>query len=507
MAAKSKEILISSDVFETRVAVLENRETVELYIERAESRSIAGNIYLGRVRDILPGMQAAFIDIGLEKNAFLYVEEVIGLEDVERPARKIEKVLKQGQALLVQVTKEPMGTKGARVTSQVTVPGRFLVLMPFTEFFGTSRRLDDEERARLKSIAGEIRPQGVGLIVRTAAEGATEAQLREDMEYLKRVWKSIENKRKRAQPPAALYIEADLAVKTVRDMFGEEFKQLVIDSKDTFDRVTDFLDKTAPALKGRVKLHKAAAPLFEKHGVEKAIQTALKRKVWLRSGGYLTIEHTEALTAIDVNTGKFVGKTSLEDTIFKTNIEATKEIVRQLRLRDIGGIIVIDFIDMTESSHREEVFRVFSEALEEDKTKTRVIEISRIGMVEMTRKNVTEGLLQFLEEPCPCCDGLGEVLSGTTLAIGAYREMTRLVSGNDDEAFIFFVSEPVYEFAQANSQYLRKVQRALGRAIFLAPEPDVVDYEVRVAEQGTKKEVRRLVRLYGPAAGAKPERS
>jgi ribonuclease G len=434
----TRDLMISVDDFETRAAVLEDRSLVEIYMERREAPSIVGNIYLGRVKDILPGMQAAFIDIGIGRNAFLYVDEIVyskGSEDEAVPP--IQHLLKPGQDILVQVIKEPMDAKGARVTTQITLPGRYLVLLPYSDFVGASRRLPDEERQRLKEVCEEIKPRGKGLIARTAAEGATLTELREDVKKLLLHWRKINRKVKGANPVQLIYQEPQLALRIVRDQFSDDFGRLIIDDKNDHESIIDFLKSIDPALSERVELYTDRLPLFDKYNINQDIENAMKRKVWLRSGGYISIDHTEALTAIDVNTGKYVGKTTLEQTIFKTNMEAAEEVVRQLRLRDIGGIIVIDFIDMQDQTNRDEVFRVLNAALAADRTKTRVIEISRLGLVEMTRKNVSQGLLEFQAELCPHCHGLGVVLSDTTIGAQVYRQIKKIAATHSAESFIF----------------------------------------------------------------------
>jgi ribonuclease G len=400
-----REMLISHDAHETRVAVLENRRLVELYIERPK-RSVVGNVYLGKVRDVLPGMQAAFVDIGLDKNAFLYVDEVVAPEDVKDvPRRDIQALLRPGQQIMVQVLKDPMGTKGARVTTELTFPGRFLVLMPFSSFVGISRKLADEERDRLHDIVAPLIEEGLGVIVRTAAAGASQRDLESDLEFLQRLWRRVKHQAHEGLAPEVVYTEMDLALRMVRDAFGDNYKRLVVDEKRLFEKVVSFLKKTSPDLVRRVALHKDRAPVFDTYELQPQIDLATVRNVPLPSGGHITIDKTEALTAIDVNTGSYVGRKNLEDTILRTNLEAAEEAVRQLRLRDIGGIIVIDFIDMESLLHRAEVSKCLADALERDRTKTRTTEISRLGLVEMTRKNVTDGLYGVLTAPCPTCRG------------------------------------------------------------------------------------------------------
>jgi ribonuclease E len=403
-----KTMLITEHGDRDQIAIVEGRELVEHFVTRVGSRSMVGNIYLGRVQNVLPGMEAAFVDVGRGRNAVLYAGEVSFDEEVEDEGRRIEQVLKQGQGVLVQVTKDPMGGKGARLTGQVSLPGRFLVYVPDGGASGLSRRLPDKERARLRDIMKRIRPSGEGVIVRTAAEGASEEELAADLERLKKGWDSIKRKSRRAKPPRELYEEPELTVRVIRDLFSPvEYKELVTDSKDVFERVTAYLSQIAPDLLERVRLYEGALPLMEEFHVAEQIHKALERKVWLPSGGYLIIDRTEAMTVIDVNTGKAVGKSNLEETVVGTNLEAAREIARQLRLRDIGGIIVIDFIDMLLQRNREQVIFALREALAQDKTRSQVFDITPLGLLEMTRKRVSAGLVESFSETCPTCEGRG----------------------------------------------------------------------------------------------------
>jgi ribonuclease E len=398
----------------TQIAVLEGRTLVEHYVAHGKGRSIAGNVYLGRVQNVLAGMEAAFVDIGRGRNAVLYAGEVnYSPEDLEGEAvPRIEKVLKPGQAVLVQVTKDPLGTKGARLTAQISLAGRYLVLAPEQQLSGISRRLAEDERSRLRQILREIRPNGHGVIVRTAAEGASAEALRRDLDNLLRTWEEIRRKAKSAKAPALLYSEPELVTRVVRDIFSGDFTKVVVDSPAIHEKLRRYLADTGPDLLDRLELYEGPLPLFEQYHVVEQIQKALERKVWLPSGGSIVIDRTEAMTVIDVNTGKFVGKGgSLEETVFKNNLEAAEEIARQLRLRDIGGIIVIDFIDMIQPQNREQVLRTLKRALARDKTRSQVFEVSPLGLVEMTRKKVSEGLLEAFSEPCPNCQGRGIVIT------------------------------------------------------------------------------------------------
>jgi ribonuclease E len=406
----------------TQIAVLEGRALMEHYVSRPQddATQIHGNIYLGRVQNVLPGMEAAFVDIGTPKNAVLYRGDVqYDPEDVvESGAPRIEQMLKARQTILCQVTKNPIGTKGARLTQEVSLPGRFVVLIPNSTTYGISKRLADDERKRLRRILDEVKPEGHGLIVRTAAENATPDELRRDVERLLRQWKEIDGLAKRSKAPALLYREPDLAVRIIREEFNREYRGVVIDDRVLYEEVHDYVSSLIPELEDRVEFFdpdEESLPLFERYHVHEQLHKALDRKVWLPSGGSLIIERTEALTVIDVNTGKNVGSSSLEETVFRNNLEAAEEIARQLRLRDIGGIIVIDFIDMEIKKNRDEVLRSFKAALARDKTRTQVFEISELGLVEMTRKRVSEGLVESFSIECPTCNGRGIMLDETLL--------------------------------------------------------------------------------------------
>ncbi|MDO8915684.1 MAG: Rne/Rng family ribonuclease [Coriobacteriia bacterium] len=490
-----REMLISHDPSETRVAVLEDGRLVEYYIERAK-RSVVGNVYLARVKDVLPGMQAAFVDIGLEKNAFLYVDEVVAPEGIEDlPRRDIQAMLKSGQQIMVQVLKDPMGTKGARVTTDMTLPGRFLVLMPFSDFVGISRKLPEPERERLHSIIDDRAPKGVGLIVRTAATGASEKDLLADLEFLQRLWKRVQHQALEALPPEVIYTEMDLALRFVRDVFGEDFRRLLVDDKGVFEKVVSFLKKTSPNLTRQVQLFREKVPLFDYFALNDQVATVLDRAVRLPSGGYIAIDQTEALTAIDVNTGKFTGRKSLEETILKTNLEAAEEVVRQLRLRDIGGIIVIDFIDMEDQFHRAEVFTRLTTAMERDRTKTRVMEISRLGLVEMTRKNVTDGLTDTLTDPCPTCHGQGRVLSESTRRIMAERRMREVLRGGKSAAYLFGLHPETYSIVNAPGQNVVASLRAeTKKQVAIVADPDCGPGDVRILIEGRAGTIERALR-------------
>lgn len=441
----NKELVINTTSHETRVALLEGGHIAELYIERERERGIVGNIYKGRVIRVLPGMQAAFVDIGLEKAAFLYVADVFDeIEQVERHIEgedlvagqaegelaqalpPIEDLLKEGQELLVQVAKEPIGTKGARITSHISLPGRHLVFMPTVDHVGISRRIESEpERERLRNIVEEIREPGTGFIVRTVSEGKSSEDLRQDMEFLVGLWKTISRGLDGISAPELIHSDLDVTSKVLRDILTEDVQRIVVDDLGEYNKILRFLRTFMPRLNYRVDLYQGEEPIFDAYGLEVEISRALGRKVWLKSGGSIIIEQTEALTAIDVNTGRYVGKHNLEDTILKTNLEALKEIAFQLRLRNIGGLIIIDFIDMEKEAHREKVHAALEEALKGDKNKTNILKISELGLVEMTRKRVRESIGRTLCEPCPYCEGKGYVKGKLTIIYEILRELHR----------------------------------------------------------------------------------
>jgi ribonuclease G len=440
LPAAKRELLVSVDVGERRVAILEDERVAEVYLERPERRSIAGNIYLGRVDNVLPGMEAAFVEIGLEKNGFLYVDEIVRPELEKGHGRKIQDLVSRGQSILVQAVKDPMKTKGARLTTQISLPGRFVVLVPQGEGLGVSRRLDDDERTRLKDILKRLDVKEGGVIVRTAAEGASEEDIERDLVFLQRLWRSIQAKAKNAKAPELIYQEAELPLRVVRDLFTGDFEKAYVDDERTHRRIVGYLKKTSPHMVERVIRYREKTPLMESFGVEEEIKSTIGRRVDLPSGGYLIFDYAEAFTVIDVNTGRFVGgrgKNSggrLEDTITKNNLEAVKEVVRQLRLRDIGGIIVIDFIDMANPKNRATVEEALRTELERDRTKTYVVEISPLGLVEMTRQNVTDGPREVMTRKCPTCGGDGIVYSEASAAIDVERRLRARAAGSRAQA-------------------------------------------------------------------------
>ena len=445
----NKKIIINEEAGETRIGILENDMLVELYVARRESMTMVGNVYKGRVSRVLPGMQAAFVDIGLERDAFLYVSDVydtmdeyerlmmgtgsgeVSDEQLLRTKPKntvsIEQLLVPGQTIVVQITKDPIGAKGARATSFISLAGRFLVLQPSMPHISISRRIEnEEERERLKELVGSLRPDGMGMIIRTLAVGKGEDEFRADIEFLVKLWQQIFKRSETAPAPSLIYREPDPILRTVRDFFTPDMERVVIDSEEAYQRCVEYVDEMLPGMAHRIKLFVKDTPIFDEYGIESEIQRALRPKVWLRSGGFLVIDQTEALISIDVNTGKYVGRESLEETLLSINLEATKELARQLRLRDLGGIIIIDFIDMESEKNKEHVLSVLAAELKKDRSKTSITEISSLGLVEMTRKRVRESLERTLCERCPLCGGTGRIRSRATVCYEVQREIRRI---------------------------------------------------------------------------------
>jgi ribonuclease G len=443
------EIIVNASAGETRVALLERGTFNELHIERASDRSVGGMVVLGRVTRVLPGMQAAFVDIGLEKAAFLYVGDYFDdsspgnapsndEEDSPRPRPtrvrnnnrqpppKIEALLSEGQEIVVQVAKEPIGTKGARITSHLSIAGRHLVLTPWARRVGVSRRIEsDRERRRLREIVSRVKPPDLGFIVRTVGEGAREADLEADVKYLTSVWDDIQFRKEAATAPAVLYSELALPLRVIRDFANTKTRKIAIDKESVYREMKSFLSRFVAEPKPVLEHYRGKVPIFDHFGIESTIDNNLGNKVWLKSGGYLIVDQSEALTAIDVNTGRYVGKRDLEETVLKTNLEAVKEVVNQLRFRNIGGLIIIDLIDMENTANREKVYRALRDALRQDKAKTNILKISELGLVEMTRKRTRENLVQMLCEPCGYCEGRGYVLSSESVAYKVLREVRK----------------------------------------------------------------------------------
>lgn len=495
LPAAKRELLVSVDVTEKRVAVLEDGRVAEVYLERPERRSIAGNIYKGVVDNVLPGMEAAFVEIGLEKNGFLFVDEIVGPElEGRRPrGRRITDLISRGEEVLVQAVKDPMKTKGARLTTEISLPGRFVVFVPHGEGLGVSRRLEEDERTRLRDIVKEIAPKQGGVIVRTAAEGASAEDVRLDLEFLMKLWKQIQARAKEAQPPSLVFEEAELPLRVTRDLFTGDFEKALVDDDRTLKRIQGYLKKTSPHMAERVSRYRDKVPLFEAFGVDAEIRSTLSRRVDLPSGGYLIFDYAEAFTVIDVNTGRFVGSRSkssgarLEDTVTKNNLEAVKEVVRQLRLRDIGGIIVIDFIDMANPRNREAVEQALQQELERDRTKTYVVEISPLGLVEMTRQNVTDGPREILTRKCPTCAGEGVVVSEATAVVDAERKLRALAASKlRTKAFKVELNSHVAELLIGpGAQRLQQIETTTRRRFFVVGADGAPSEHFEVIEEGT----------------------
>ena len=471
-----KTILVSADRGETRVAVLESKtkggkaNTAELYVERRGRRSIVGNIYKGKVDNVLPGMEAAFVDIGLERNGFLHVDEIVMPNGEQAPkrgrgsGRRISELIKSGQEIVVQVVKDPLKSKGARLSMNVSIAGRYLVFAPQGGGVGVSRRLSDSERDRLRKMVDRTYKGPGGLIVRTAAHGAKKADFTREIGYLHRLNEVLDRRIEQTKAPGLVFQEADLPVRVLRDVFLSDFERAIIDSPKQFERVTGFFQRTAPELVDKVELYEGRTPLLEKWGIDEEIDSTLVRRVDLPSGGYLIIDYAEALTVIDVNSGSFTGrgKGGLEETITRVNTEAADEVVRQLRLRDIGGIIVIDFIDMARARNRDKVLKTLRKALDADKSKSYVVEVSPLGLVEMTRQNITDGVREILTAPCPTCHGEGVILSAETVALEGLRKM-RDIGAGDEEAYLLRVNPKVAAELIDPDSGLRELEEETGK--------------------------------------------
>ena len=500
-----QEIFINSSPQESRIAIIEDGLLAEFLIERKEEMGIAGNIYKGKVSRVLPGMQAAFVDIGMEKAAFLHASDFSSVpedvqfigapgEDVEieAPPKRVshrrlplEKQLSRDEAILVQVAKDPLGTKGARVTSHISLPGRYMVFMPGTKHIGISRRIEsEEERKRLKEIAGSLLTGDGGFILRTASEGRSKREIQRDLRFLTRLWRRLQKRAEGAAAPSLIHQDLDLIARSIRDFFTPDTEQLVIDSSKDYRRVMDFVGQFMPRLKSKIVLYSGAEPLFEHHAIEEKIERALDRRVWLRSGGYIIIERTEALTAIDVNTGRFVGKRNQEETIVKTNLEATQEVVRQLRLRNVGGIIIIDFIDMEKESDRKKVYDALKDALKKDKARTNILKISELGLVEMTRQRTRESLENQLLSPCPHCDGRGRIKSSVTVAYDLLRAIKKQQANLENGKNILVRLHPdVANFLyDEKNNSLENLEREINRRIIIKVSQELRHDQYEIAE-------------------------
>ncbi len=464
----SEEILVNVTPRETRVAMVENGVLQEVFIERVSRLGLVGNIYKGKVSRVLPGMQAAFVDIGLERTAFLHASDIFR-PDLEKGNDNIHERVHQGEELLVQVVKDPLGTKGARLTTHLSIAARFLVFMPGEEHIGVSQKIEsDEERRELREIIARLADeigQG-GYIVRTVAERVGEAELRADMEFLHKMWAEIQERAASSPPASLVHEDLRLLMRTMRDQVGAEVEKVRIDSRTNYEKVLKFASKFIPELAPRIEYYPGERPIFDLYGIDDEIQKALERKVQLKSGGYLIIDQTEAMTTIDVNTGAFVGHRNLEETIFKTNLEATQALARQLRLRNLGGIIIIDFIDMAEAEHREQVMRALQRSLERDRAKSHICEVSGLGLVEMTRKRTRESLEHVLCETCPTCSGRGSVRTAETVCYEIFRELLREARQFDAQQFLVLASPEVVDIMlDEESTSVAELEEFIGKPI------------------------------------------
>lgn len=474
-----EEILINFTPMETRVAVIENGMPQEVYVERVNRRGIVGNIYQGKVVRVLPGMQAAFVDIGLERAAFIHVEEVLAQNATqeEKTNASIAHLVREGQSLLVQVTKDPIGTKGARLTTHLSLPSRYLVFMPGNQHVGVSQRIEDsEERDRLRQtiqkVLAEEDGEPSGFILRTVSEGAAEAELKADIQFLRRLWDSIQQNIKTAKAPSVIYEDLPLNMRALRDMAHSGLEKIRIDSRETFHRAQDFVKALVPEVADAIEYYPGERPIFDLFNVEEEIQKALGRKVELKSGGHLIFDQTEAMTTVDVNTGAFVGHRNLEETIFKTNLEAATAIGRQLRLRNLGGIIIIDFIDMEDSDHQRQVLRTLERVLERDHAKCKVTGVSELGLVEMTRKRTRESLEQVLCGVCSECQGRGSIKTPETVCYEIFREILRQHRAYDTDSYLVLAAQTVVNYLLEDaSDHVAELEAFIGKTIRFQIEP------------------------------------
>jgi ribonuclease G len=514
----ASEILINYSLRESRIARLENGQLVEIHIERSRDRGLVGNIYKGRVTRVLPGMQAAFVDIGLARTAFLYVSNILDpnsdpstqeendeeeLENEKDPAhtwndseenieippaqQHISELVREGETLLVQVIKEPMGTKGARLTGYVSIPGRFLVYLPDTRHIGISRRIEKpEEKTRLKQIVEKNRPSQGGFIIRTVAEGASEKNLKDDMDYLVKLWGNVKKNAQKQTKPGLIYADLDLTMKILRDRVTDDVERIVVDNLQAHKQITKFIQTFLPRYKKRIELHSEKTALFEHHGLESEITRAISRKVWLKSGGYIIIDQTEALTSVDVNTGRFVGRRNLEETILQTNLEAVKEIAYQIRLRNLGGIIVLDFIDMIRTQHRDRIYQALLEELKRDPVKTNVLPISEFGLIEMTRKRTQESLRHRMTSGCQACDGRGYIKSTLTTAYQILRDCEKESAMDQGGQALALYCHPSIAafFAEDDRAAVEELEKKTGRRLMIKVDPNLrsEEYEIFTRE-------------------------
>ena len=505
-----KDIIVNVSEHETRLAILEDLKLVELLVERPEAERMVGDIYKGVVKTVLPGMQAAFLDLGLEKSAFLHFSDIgdsksqLGLlyeaeflEEEEKPKKakkmpeSIQEVLKEGQEILVQVTKEPIGTKGSRVTTQLSLAGRYVVLVPGEDHVGVSRKIYDwGEKKRLKRLAYETKPDGFGCIVRTVAEGKQRKELGSDIKHLSRLWKSIIKQADKKEAPVLLHKDIGLVYSVMRDILTPDVGSVVVESKKEYRKILSYLRNVAKTLRSKVKLYDGEVPIFDAYNIEPEIEKMLDRKVWVKKGAYFVIDQTEAMVTIDVNTGRFVGKTTQESTVLKTNLEAAREIARQIRLRDIGGLIIVDFIDMELAENRKKVFDEFKAAFRNDRSKNSILPISDFGLIEMTRQRIRPSILHTLSEKCPCCEGIGRVISKETVAMKIERWFKRAKVGAKCKNYRLMVHPDVMQILEDGKENrIRKLGKKLKLNIELVKEEGLPSDEFRVFDLDQQREV------------------
>ncbi len=476
-----KDIIINYTPHETRIAVMEHGQVAELYYERQKERGIVGNVYKGKVLKVLPGMEAAFVDIGVERAAFLYIDDILpddvlfNASESQNSFRKddrppIEDLIEEGQDILVQVAKGPIGTKGARITNHISLPGRNLVYMPAVTTLGVSRQItDSEERQRLKEVINRLRPEKAGFIIRTVAEGRAEDDLKSDLNYLVSLWDGIVQQFQELEAPALLHGDLDVIFRSIRDILSPEIRRMIIDDKLQHKEVKGFLKTFLPRYCSILEYFTKDVPIFDHYGIEAEIDRALGQKVWLKSGGSLVIDQTEALTTIDVNTGRFVGQESHEKTILKTNLEAVEELVYQLQLRNIGGIIIIDFIDMEVNEHKQRVYQALKEQLKHDKARSKILQISEMGLVEMTRKRDRENIARYLCDPCPYCEGTGRIKSISTISYEIFRELYRSRPRNKNGSMVVYIHPDVQEYLLNEPDLTKEVEQSLGQSVTFKP--------------------------------------
>lgn len=504
LTLKQKDIMINLSEFETRIAILEDSKLMELWVERPESERIVGDIYKGIVKAVLPGMQAAFLDLGLERSAFLHISDITELyeadflEEEELAQRKkkkspknIKELLKKGQEILVQIMKEPMGTKGSKVTSQLSLAGRYLVLVPGEEHIGVSRKIiEREEKKRLKRVVSELKPEGFGAIIRTVAEGKERKEFKNDIRLLLKLWKKIRKEAEKKRAPRLVHKDMGMIASVIRDQLSPEVNQVMIDFKSEYKKIRSYLRVMAPSLRQKVMLYDKDIPIFDFYNIESQIEKMLDRKVWMKKGAYIVIDQTEAMVTIDVNTGRFVGKSDQRSTILRTNLEAAREIARQIRLRDIGGLIIVDFIDMNSAGDRRKVYEEFEASFRNDRSKHSILPISEFGLIEMTRERIRPSLLFTFSEPCPVCDGIGRVLSKETLSSKIERWFKRAKSRSVDKRYKLFVNPDVYKIlTEGKDSRIKKLCKMLRIEIDIEKDESLPTDEFRVFSLDEEMEV------------------